>query len=126
MVPLIYINKLTFVYVQSDKYGNNKILEEYDGVNCIFLQNTGFLRASFQENTESDAICFPDPCTEFIRDHKSRLEGMYILAPFEDIDNDEAWYKVTSVTINKAHLLDDMVDNIELLLKKTRKPYAIS
>lgn len=126
MPKLIYNDTATFVKVTASGYANSKSVEEQDAVPVIFLQNTGFLRSSFRETVDSDAVCFPDPLNEFIVSNHNRLEGMYILAPLFDIDNEDGWYKVINVTINRDHLLTNTIDNIELQLKKTRRIAGVS
>lgn len=125
-MTLCYNETVTFVKVRSDGYGNTKVVTEQGCVPCMFLQGTGFLRTNYQENTTADATCFVDPMDDFIVDNHYRLEGMYVLAPLFDVDDDEGWYLVTNITINRDHLLANQIDNVEVLLKKTRRPYGFS
>lgn len=126
MTILQYNSEVTFVEVRPSGYGNNKIVKEFEDVPCIFLENTGFSRTGFQESIDSDATCFPDPANEFVSNHDNRLEGMYILSPGCSVSDADAWYKVINVTVNKDHLLNNEIDNIELQLKKSRRPYGYS
>lgn len=117
-----YSDTVTFTRVVSGRYANTKTASDQEDVPSTFIQNTGFVRAGFKENVTSDAICFPDPTNPFIVDNVNRLEGMYLLAPLFEAEDDEGWYKVESVTVNRDHLLENNIDNIELNLKKTRRP----
>lgn len=117
MIP--YHDTATFVRVESTGYGNDKIAVGQDDVAVTFLQNTGFSHGQFRDGITSDAICYPDPDSEFIANNGNRLEGMYVLAPMFDVDNDQGWYKITSVNVNRDHLLGNRVDNIECLLTKS-------
>jgi hypothetical protein len=45
---------------------------------------------------------------------------MYILAPLFGVDDPNGWFKIVDVTINRDHLLNNVIDNVELKLKKTR------
>lgn len=121
-----YQDSATFVKVSSSGYSNNKSVEEQSDVSVVFIQSTGFNRSSFRDNVTADATCFPDPENTFILANHDRLEGMYILAPLFGINDDEGWYKVISVAVNRDHLLSNQIDNIELRLKKTRKIGGVS
>lgn len=126
MPKLTYNDTSTFVKVSADGYSNQKSVEEQEAVPVIFVQNTGFQRGSFRDSVTSDAICYPDPNNAFIKANHNRLEGMYILAPLFGIDDDQGWYKVISVTVNRDHLLGNTIDNIELAVNKTRPIQGVS
>lgn len=121
-----YQDTATFVKVTSGVYANSKTVVEQEGVPVVFLQSTGFNRSRFSETIDADAICYPDPLSEFVVDNFNRLEGMYILAPLFGVDNDDGWYKVETVIVNRDHLLTNTIDNIELRLKKTKKIDGVS
>lgn len=123
---LNYPDLVTFVEVQSDGYRGSKSIVEQEAVPVIFLQTTGFVSGNFQENVDADAICYPDPTNDFVISNNDRLEGMYILAPLFDVDNDKGWYKVTKVEISRDHLLGNVIDNIQCLLKKSHKIVGVS
>lgn len=120
MKLLNYQDTATFVVVQSAGYAGSKALVEQEDVPVIFLQGTALVHSGFQDNVDADAICYVDPGDEFVRDHNYRLEGMYVLAPLFEVDDDDGWYKVETVTVNRDHLLGNVIDNVELQLKKTR------
>lgn len=126
MIDLCYQDTATFVKTASNEYGNDKVVLSQDEVGVIFLQNTQFSRSNYQEAVDADAICYPDPNSDFIVDNFNRLEGMYILAPLFGAADTTSWYKVTDVTINRDHILDNEIDNIELRLKKTRPIPGVS
>lgn len=123
---LNYQDTTTFISVQSTGYANNKTPIEQVAVPSIFLQGTGFQHQNQQDAATSDAIVYPDPTNAFIVDHWNRLEGMYVLAPLFGADSDDGWYKVVQVNVNRDHLLENKIDNIECLLKKTRKVPNVS
>ena len=125
-MDLTYFDTATFYKVSSGGYGNSKSVQSSDEVPCLFLQNTGFNNTNHQESVNSDAICYPDPQSEFLLDNNYRLEGMYVLAPLFDASDDQGWYKIVSVTVNKDILLENQVGNIVLGLKKTAKLNLIS
>lgn len=115
---LNYQDLTTFVLAQSSGYGNNKTVDVQGDVEVIFIQNTQFRRFGYQDQIDADAICFPNPLNTFITTHFNRLEGMYILAPLFGASDTVAWFKVTQVIVNRDHLLENEIDNIELRLKK--------
>lgn len=117
-LELDYPDTSTFVVVQSGEYGNSKTMLEQFDVPVIFLQATQFRHTSFQDQVDADAVCYPDFTNEFIVDHVNRLEGMYVLEPLYGAADSIAWYKITQVVVNRDHLLDNEIDNIECRLKK--------
>lgn len=121
-----YLDTVTFYKVYSGGYGASKLVESSGEVNCLFSQSTGYGHSNNQDFINSDAICYPDPENQFLIDNNYRLEGMYILAPFFDVDNEYGWYKVTKVTVNRDLLIENKVGNIELALKKTSKLGMVS
>ncbi len=125
MIDIDYYDVVTFYKVGNGGYGNKMLLSS-DDVACLFLQNTGLIHATNADNITADAVCYPDPKSSFLGDNNYRLEGMYVLAPFHDVNDDDAWYKVESVNINKDILINNLVGNIELTLKKTSKLNLIS
>lgn len=125
-MKLCYKDTATFVEVSASGYGNNKIVTDQEAVPVVFLQSTGFTRSEYQENTDSDAICYVDPSDLWVVATHNRMEGFYILAPLFSVDSDDGWYKVTKVIVNRDHLLSNTIDNIQLLLKKTKRPYGYS
>lgn len=118
-LKLNYRDTATFVRVGSGNYKNDKAVIEQANVPVIFIQNTGFLNNEFQENVDADAVCYPDFTNAFLISNDYRLEGMYVLAPLFGASSDEGWYKVINVTVNRNHLLDTDIDNVQLLLKKS-------
>lgn len=126
MIDISYYDTVTFYKVTSGGYGANKLIESSDDVSCLFLQNTGFGHSNNQDFIDADAICYPDPESLFITVNYFRLEGMYVLAPMFDAGDDNGWYKVTAVTVNKDILLENQVGNIELALKKTARLRLVS
>lgn len=125
-MELNYPDTATFVKVTAGTYRGSRVVSEQDAVPVIFVQNTGLNQSNFQDTINSDAICWPDPTNEFIVDNFNRLEGMFILAPLFDVDDDDGWYRVESVTVNRDHLISNQIDNIECRLKKTSRIAGVS
>lgn len=123
---LPYPDTVTFVKVQAGSYANTKVVIGRADVNVIFIQNTGFQRTNYQEFVDSDAQCFPDPTNDFVIENANRLEGMYILAPMFGSDPIDSWYKVTGASVNRDHLLNNTIDNVQLGLKKTKAIPGVS
>lgn len=125
-VPLEYKDTVTIVSVSSAGYSSNKTVVSQEEISCTFLQDTSFIRTNFRDDLDSDAVIYPDPKSDFVLDNFNRLEGMYILAPLFGAANADSWYKITQVTVNRDHLLNNRIDNIECLLKKTRAIDGVS
>ena len=117
-LSLTYPDSVTFYTATSSGYRGSKVAVEAEEIACFFLQNTGFVQGDKQEAIDSDAILYPDFEDTFIVDNANRLEGMYIVAPEFGGEADKSWYKIISCTINRDHLLNNQIDNIECLLTK--------
>ncbi len=126
ILALNYQDTATFVVAQSGEYGNSKTMLEQADVPVIFLQATQFRHASFQDQIDADAICYPDITNEFIVAHANRLEGMYVLEPLYGAADSIAWFKITQVIVNRDHLLNNEIDNIECRLKKASPVPGVS
>jgi len=124
--PLDYQDSATFALVESTGYSASKEAVSQAEVAVIFVQNTGFDHQNFQDAVDSDAVCWPDISNYFVVANFNRLEGMYVLAPLYGSADEQSWYKVVDVTVNRDHLLGNTIDNIELRLKKTRPVPGVS
>ena len=119
MKPAIDYNEdLTFVIAESGGYKDTKTMIEQHSVKCVFIQSVDYTNSSNQAVRDADAICFPDPTDEFVVASFDRLEGMYVLASLFGAPDAIAWYRIDSVTVNRDHLLGNVIDNVECLLKK--------
>lgn len=123
---LCHKDLVTFVVVTASTYGNKKEVVQQHEVKCTFLQNTGFLHSNNQDAVDSDAIIYPDHTNAFIKANANRLEAMYIIAPLFGGDPGESWYKITNVAVNRDHLLNNKIDNIQCLLKKSEALPGVS
>jgi hypothetical protein len=123
---LPYKDTATFYKVASDEYGRKKLVTEYEDVPVIFLQGIKVIQSGGKETLDADAVCYPDPENDFVVSNYNRLEGMFIKAPLYGVDNDDAWYRVESATVNRDHLLTNTIDNILLILKKSAKLLNVS
>lgn len=114
------------VAVNPTQYGNKKVVVEQVLVDGDFIQDTGFLHSANQDVINADAIFFADPANTWLISKHYRVEGMYMIAPLFEGDPDESWYKIIKVKVNKAILLSNHVDTVEILLKKTRPVPGVS
>lgn len=119
---IIYKDRVTFVKVESGEYRNEKTMTEQQDVDCLLIKSDTFVQAGFQENKDTDAVCYVDPSNQFIQDNIADLEGLYILSAIFGTE----WYRVENYSVHKDHLLENEVDNIELTLKKTRAITGVS
>lgn len=114
-----YQDTITIYEVAPGAYSNNKTVVSSASVPAVFIQNTQLNRSRYQDSVDSDATCYVDPLNSFVSGKFNRLEGMYVLAPLFGSGDSQSWYKVIDVTVNRDHLLDNEIDNIELRLKKS-------
>lgn len=126
MPKLTHKDSIVFVVVSSTGYGNKKTVMEQHDVKGTFLQNTGFLHTNNQDIIDADAILYPNERDAFVMANHNRLEAMYVIAPMFGGDPAESWFKVTSVSVNRDHLLGNKIDNIQLTLKKTEALPGVS
>lgn len=118
-LSLDYPDLVTFYSAVSNGYRGSKVAVEAEEIACFFLQNTGFVQGNNQEAVDSDAIMYPDFEEPFIVSNANRLEGMYVLSNQFGDETDKSWYKVISCTVNRDHLLNNEIDNIECRMMKT-------
>lgn len=117
-MKLPYSDTVTIVSITTTGYGDEKVVNSYDDVTGTFLQGVGYSRNASQEVRNADAVFYPNPTEDFVVNNYMRLEGMYIIANFFGGSDDNAWYRITSCVVNRDHLLDNEIDNIECGLKK--------
>lgn len=110
--------------VSTDGYAT-EVVGEIESVSALFIENTGWSHGSNQAVIDSDAECYIDPTNSFVLENKFRLEGYMLIANPFDGDEEEAWYRVTTVRVGQDKLLGNHVDNVLLMLKKTTEiPYV--
>lgn len=117
---ILYRDIARFYKLGSTGYANSKVVESSDEVLCVFLQNTAFLHTSNQDAIDSDGVLYPDINNSFVKENANRLEGMNVKVKMYGSVDSESWYKIINVSVNRDHLLENKIDNIECLLKKTR------
>lgn len=124
---LDYPDTATFIEATSSAgYANKKTVANQFDCSVIFIQSIDFIHNNFQDNLDADAVCFPDPTNTDILATFNRLEGVYVLMALFGADAARSWFKITKVTVNRDHLLNNEIDNIHLLLKKTEPIPGIS
>lgn len=113
--------------VSTDGYGDRTV-EMLTTINCLFLQNTGYTHVSNTNLSTSDAHVYLDIENEEVKSRGYRLENMYLrINPFS-VDDNESWYKITSVVVGQRKLLNNEVDNAHAFLQKVANPgyYGVS
>lgn len=119
---ITYQDTITLAKLKSSSYANKKAVDIQSHVKGIFIQNTDFTRFGFVESFDADAIAYVDPTDSFVLSFGYRLEGFGVNAPLFGQNEDQSWYKVESVEVNRDHLLTNQVDNVRLLLSKMITP----
>lgn len=117
-VCIEYKDTIRLAEVVIDGYGNEK-LTNLESVPALFVQNTGFDHNNNQDAVTADAIAYIDPANEYIQSVFNRLEGMLVIANRFGSADSESWYRITDVAVGEDKLLDNRIDNIQVLLKKS-------
>ena len=103
-----------------------QIIEEIEEVDALFIQNTGWSHSEFQNQIDSDAELYIDPTNSFVIENVYRLEEMYVIGNLFSDQEENCWYKITSVSVGMDKLLNNQIDNILLQLKKTAEIPSVS
>lgn len=115
---LEYKETITLVKLAvNDDYGYDYI-EEQERVPAIIEWNTGHEHANFQDAIVSDAIVYLDPENDYVIENSYRLEEFAVIIDLFDQDQSQAWFKITSATVARDHLLENQIDNVRCTLKK--------
>jgi hypothetical protein len=126
-VSLEYKDDLQIVStkLRSDGYATD-VIDEIVDIKGLFFSTTGIQHGDFKTSVRSDAQVYIDPTNDFVVNNSNRLEGMYVISnPFgEDVET--AWYRIISVLIGQDKLLENEIDNISCLLKKTSELNYVS
>lgn len=100
-----------------DGYGDRTVTILTD-VKSLFIQRSAITHSTNADGITSDATIYLDPTNTIVLDNAFKLEGMYIISqPFGE-STDEAWYRITNVTVGQRKLLNNAVDNIHCNLEK--------
>jgi hypothetical protein len=100
-----------------DVYGD-KTVTVLTSVKSLFNQRTAVTHVDNADGVVSDAIVYLDPKNPVVLDNAYRLEGMYIIAQPFGQDQEESWYRITSVSVGQRKLLNNAIDNIYCRLDK--------
>lgn len=100
-----------------DGYGDRTATVLTD-VKSLFIQRSSIMHSDNADSVMSDATIYLDPANTIVLANAFRLEGMYIISqPFGQL-TDEAWYRITNVTVGQRKLLNNAVENIHCNLEK--------
>lgn len=101
-----------------DGYGDTVVLDEAI-VKGAFFQGTSQDRRNQTDMLETyDAHCYVDETDPWILEQAFRLEGMYLVLNLYGGTDRESWYQVADVQLGVTKLLDNVVNNVELMLRK--------
>lgn len=117
-IGLKYTESIELVKPVLDEYGSEKI-GTITTVNCLFINRTGTSHGANQDSIISDASLYIDVDDSYVIENHNRLEEFLVKANRFGISDEDAWYKITNVSIGMDKLLDNKIDNIKLSLKKT-------
>lgn len=101
-----------------DGYGDTVVLDEAI-VKGAFFQGTSQDHRNQTDMLEAyDAHCYVDETDPWILEQAFRLEGMYLVLNLYGGTDRESWYQVADVQLGVTKLLDNVVNNVELMLRK--------
>lgn len=115
-----YQDQVTLVLTElGDAYGTRSIRETHTANAVVVMGGVGTRHNANQDNTTADVTVFVDPDDEWVQDENYRLEELLVIVDLFGTPQQDAWYLVTDVVINRDHLLGNTIDNVQLSLKKT-------
>jgi len=102
-------------------YGD-KTVNILTDIDATFLQGTSSSHASNVDVTDADAHVYLDIDNAILIERGYRIEGMYLLANPFGADDNESWYRISTVQVGQRKLLGNDVNNVHAFLKKVSKP----
>lgn len=124
-ICLNYNDTVRLVKTTVDEYGT-QVISDQEEVPAIFGQTTGFGHGSNQDAILSDAVAYLDPTNEFVIENFYRLEGMLLVAQLFGVSLEDAWYRITDISVARTSLTCNDIDNIQVGLKKTTGILGVS
>lgn len=116
-MKLCYKDTVILVDPVTDAYGSEKIGRQ-ETVKCLIGPARGYSQANQMAQIDADIIVYLDHQDSFVTEMYNRLEGMLIVTQFGEASTD-AWYRIETINVGRANLLDNRTDNIQCNLKKT-------
>lgn len=114
---LEYKDPVLLIEAAQDGYGDNTI-KHIEHLNGLFRLGMSQAESNYVERLGTDAHIYLDIANEFVKANAYRLEGMYIVANLQGGRENQAWYKISSVTLGQRKLLDNAYNNIHCRLTK--------
>jgi hypothetical protein len=124
-VNLEYQDTVTLLQTAVDGYGNESVVAEADVAATVDF-NTAWRHGASQDAINSNAVVFVDPDDDFVQVQLGRLEGMLVVVPLFGASDDQSWFRVISSIVSRDTQLDNEIDNIQLLLKKSSRLQSVS
>lgn len=114
---LEYKDDLTIYKMGQNGYGDFSIIEEIP-VKGLFLQGTSNAFSNHVDNISTDAHVYLDIENEFIKQNAFRLEGFFLTCNTLGGEDEESWYRISSVKVGQRKLLDNDINNVHCRLTK--------
>lgn len=114
---LEYKDPVLLIDTAQDEYGDNSI-SHIEHLNGLFRLGMSQSEVNYVEGLSTDAHIYLDIENPFVIQNAYRLEGMYIVANLQGGKENQAWYKISSVTLGQRKLLDNDYNNIHCRLTK--------
>lgn len=114
-LPRSYHSEGTIYNVRTGDFVGELFVTDQAQVKCLVQQAGEYARESFNIGGEPvDVVAWLEPENEWIRDYFYNLQGMYFFV-------DGEWYRIEKVNVHRSQLLNNRVDNVELLLNKSKE-----
>lgn len=114
---LTYKDNVLLVDVEPDDYGDMAVAT-VEHVKGLFVQGTSQSRTGYVDNIGTDAHIYLDIENPFVKANAFRLEGMYVVVNLFGGDENQQWFKISSVKVGQRKLLGNEVNNVHCHLTK--------
>lgn len=115
---LNYQDDVLLVETAPDDYGDDGI-KQVVPVKGLFVQGTSQNRANYVDTIGTDAHVYLDINNEFVLQNAFRLEGMYLVANIFDGEENQQWFKISTVKVGQRKLLGNEVNCVHCHLTKS-------
>ncbi len=125
MTYVKYPHTIRFFDTAVDEYGEHAVTS-YADVPAVFEQQTGFTHGDYQDAITSDAVALIDPKDDWVLANAYRIEEKLCMVNLYSDSDNQSWYKVVQSAVGSSHQLDNVIDTVRIVLKKTKALQYVS
>lgn len=115
---LTYKDNVLLIDTTPDMYGDMAV-SHMEHLRGLFVQGTSQSRSGYVDTISTDAHVYLDIENEFVKANAFRLEGMYVVVNLFGGDENQQWFKISSVKVGQRKLLGNEVNNVHCHLTKS-------